>query len=254
MNQQEMYKVIESVSGQNNILTIPTFYVKLTGSLETALMLSQLVYWSSRTKDGWVYKSSKEWQEEIFLTDYAIRKSTKKLLEMDVIETKIKKANGSPTTHYRVKKDKLIEWILRFQQVDSLNSTKPHVENNETITEITTEITTEIDDEEQQQHQQIKKIIEVFNNNIHNMTPIELEKINHWLEDIETEVIIKAIEEAVINNKRSFNYINKILNNWYSQGLKTKTDVEEYLRNWNKKKEQPNQPKKKKEFDFTGLL
>ncbi|MCX7951042.1 MAG: DnaD domain protein [Clostridiales bacterium] len=108
------------------------------------------------------------------------------------------------------------------------------------------------DDDEGEQHQQIKKIVDVFNSNIHNITPIEFEKLSSWLEDMEAEVIIKAIEEAVTNNKRSMNYINKILNNWFNQGLKTKVDVEEYLRNWNKKKEQPKSSWK--EADLTGLI
>lgn len=144
--QQQIYKIIEEISGQNNILTIPVIYIKMTGNIETALILSQLVYWTSRVKnsDGWIYKSNKEWQEEIYLTDYSIRKAIKQLEDMDIIEKVIKKANGSPTAHYRIKKDNFLKSILRIQQIDSLNSTNGHVEFNESITEITTETTTEI--------------------------------------------------------------------------------------------------------------
>ncbi|GIW49172.1 MAG: replication protein [Caloramator sp.] len=103
-----------------------------------------------------------------------------------------------------------------------------------------------------EQQQEFQKIIDAFNNNIHLITPIELEKLNSWLEDMEAEVIILAIEEAVAANKRNFKYINAILNNWHTQGLKTKADVEEYLRNWSKKKEQPKSSWK--EADLTGLM
>lgn len=45
-------------------------FVTLTGSVAAALMLSQAIYWSLRTKDpnGWFYKTQEEWEEETGLT------------------------------------------------------------------------------------------------------------------------------------------------------------------------------------------
>jgi hypothetical protein len=44
--------------------------VDLTGSVQSALMLSQAIYWQERVirKDGWWYKSIEEWQEETGLS------------------------------------------------------------------------------------------------------------------------------------------------------------------------------------------
>jgi hypothetical protein len=44
--------------------------VTLTGSISAGLMLSQAIYWSKRTsdKDGWFYKTRKDWEEETGLT------------------------------------------------------------------------------------------------------------------------------------------------------------------------------------------
>jgi hypothetical protein len=41
-------------------------FVDLTGSVTAALMLSQAVYWSRRTRDrdGWFYRTQEEWYEE----------------------------------------------------------------------------------------------------------------------------------------------------------------------------------------------
>ncbi|MDO6353554.1 DnaD domain protein [Caloramator sp. CAR-1] len=111
---------------------------------------------------------------------------------------------------------------------------KPYNNNQYNYNHITKD-----DDEKQQQFQ---KVLDVFNNNIHLMTSIEAQKILDWLDDVEADVIILAIEEAVMNNKRSFNYINKILNTWFSQGLKTKADVEAHIRDWKNKQNSNNTP------------
>jgi len=41
---------------------------RVINSANTALMLSQAIYWSRRTEDGWFYKTQVEWEEETFLT------------------------------------------------------------------------------------------------------------------------------------------------------------------------------------------
>ena len=64
----------------------------------------------------------------------------------------------------------------------------------------------------------------------------EYEFVNSWNEYINNfgssidEVIILAIKEAVLNQARSFKYIDKILYNWSQQGLKNENDVLDYLR------------------------
>lgn len=79
-------------------------------------------------------------------------------------------------------------------------------------------------------------VINVFENNVHPITPIELEKLQDWSQDVSSEVIIMAIEEAVEYNARTMKYINKILNNWFSKGLKTLKAVNSYKRDWADKK------------------
>lgn len=60
----------------NDILDRPIAFhrcfVSLTGSIASALMLSQAVYWSKRTEDpdGWFYKKVEEWEEETGLKKY----------------------------------------------------------------------------------------------------------------------------------------------------------------------------------------
>ncbi len=50
----------------SKIIAFHREYVDLTGSITAALLLSQAVYWASKTKDpdGWFYKSLADWHEE----------------------------------------------------------------------------------------------------------------------------------------------------------------------------------------------
>jgi DnaD/phage-associated family protein len=68
---------------------------------------------------------------------------------------------------------------------------------------------------------EFKDVIAVFESNIHLPSAIELEKLKDWCEEVECGVVLMAIEEAVLHNARNMSYINTILNNWASSGIKT---------------------------------
>lgn len=74
------------------------------------------------------------------------------------------------------------------------------------------------------------KIIEIFQNNFHPITPIEVEKLRDWSRDMSPEVVIKAIEVATFSNKRNMTYLNGILRNWFESGIKTIEDYERMCR------------------------
>ena len=112
LDQQQVYALITQVVGQANILTIPRLFIDWTGDHITALFLSQVIYWSSRTddRDGWFYKSAKEWQEELSISDYQLARATKKLAVAG-LKTKLRKVMGAPTLHYRVDQEEFLKWI-----------------------------------------------------------------------------------------------------------------------------------------------
>lgn len=62
------------------------------------------------------------------------------------------------------------------------------------------------------------------------MNPIESEKILYWLEHFSPELILKALEIAVLSNTRSCKYIAGILGNWRDKGVKCVEDVDELER------------------------
>lgn len=76
----------------------------------------------------------------------------------------------------------------------------------------------------------------IIDNNIYNyiesnfnriLTPIEYNKIEYWINEYDIEIIKYAVEKAVFNNAKKFNYVEAILNNWKSSGYKTIEEIKE---------------------------
>lgn len=59
------------------------------------------------------------------------------------------------------------------------------------------------------------------------LSPLEIEKIDNWLLSFKEEIIKYAVEISIMNNKKTFNYINGILNNWKSCGYKTIQEIKD---------------------------
>ena len=110
---KEYESIIQELIGQNSTLGVHKIFIRATGDIRAALLLSQLWYWTPRTKntEKWIYKSMREFQEELCLNEYAIKKAKEILLNLNIIETDIRRANGSPTTHYKVKSENLMELL-----------------------------------------------------------------------------------------------------------------------------------------------
>lgn len=67
-----------------------------------------------------------------------------------------------------------------------------------------------------------------FNNEIHQMTPTDYERINSFLEKMDSSVVVEAIKEASTLNKRSTKYIEAILSNWLKSGVTNIDSLSEY--------------------------
>jgi DnaD/phage-associated family protein len=75
------------------------------------------------------------------------------------------------------------------------------------------------------------KLIDYFNNNIHSIVQVEYEMLEEWEKTFSDEMIIKAIDEAVIHNARNMKYINSILRDWKNKGYKIPSDIQPLKKN-----------------------
>lgn len=82
------------------------------------------------------------------------------------------------------------------------------------------------------------RIVKLYENNIAPLTPITLQGLDDWLNDMSEDVVIYAIEEAVKNNKRNYRYIEAILRNHFNAGRTTLAEVQGAKKTYNKGNEQ----------------
>ncbi|MBF4433228.1 ATPase [Vibrio anguillarum] len=118
-----LFDVVREMSGHSASISIPRPYIKFCDGNHThAAVLSQLVFWSSTKPNGaWFYKSNDELGAELCLTNDQVRYAIRQLKTRlgDVIQSKVKKANGVPTTHYLIDGNKLVEMLFPSSESNS---------------------------------------------------------------------------------------------------------------------------------------
>jgi hypothetical protein len=126
-------------------IAVYPIYIKITGSVNAGLLLSQLMYWYGAMNGKIFYKTDAEIMEETCLSESELRTAKNKLKSMSFIEIK---AKGVPAkTYYSINAEKLISEIHNFSSAKSTklktrNQRNSNSEFNETITKNTTENTT----------------------------------------------------------------------------------------------------------------
>ncbi|MDX8047594.1 DUF4373 domain-containing protein [Gracilibacillus sp. S3-1-1] len=73
-----------------------------------------------------------------------------------------------------------------------------------------------------------------FDEHIARISPIVVEKIHAWETDLPAEVIIRAMQESVEREKRSWKYIESILKDWLNKGITTIEDAERQIQSFRK--------------------
>ncbi|MGE7546078.1 DnaD domain-containing protein [Sporosarcina newyorkensis] len=214
---EEMRRLLAQMSGHDRVITVPKIYVELTGDLAEAILLNQIVFYSDKSKrtDGFFYKTHRDWTEEVCLTERQIRHATKKLKEKKLIETKVLKANGAPTTHYKLLSDNLVKWITTLcGNGKQQNVVIDYDIMSQSLTEITTEITTENNNNEDA-HKPVESAFKFFEQNGFGiLTPHVADKIGAWIDDTNEGLVIYALQIAVENSALRWNYAESILRDW----------------------------------------
>lgn len=99
---------LNEVAG-NAVAVYPAFRKVLGLNAAAAQFLSQAVYWTERTADGWFYKTESQWFEEIGLSAKEVRSARKALKDIALLE-EVRK--GVPAKmHYRVDVDLLFSYM-----------------------------------------------------------------------------------------------------------------------------------------------
>lgn len=197
-------------------------FVTLTRSIKAAVLLSQAIYWQKRARqaDGWWYKTAEEWEEETGLTRHELdgaRKASEKYLKTDIRDV-------PPRLYWKVDTESLSADLLQFaenRQIENAENRQNEMPKTgktilrkaeklnmyaETTTENTTEESTTPD------------IFKLYENNIGALTPMISEKLKDAEKEYPMDWIRDAMQIAVENNKRRWNYCESILKRWQAEG------------------------------------
>lgn len=70
------------------------------------------------------------------------------------------------------------------------------------------------------------------------LSPMEMQIVNDWIDrdHYPAAIIDLALRQAVMNNALSLQYMDRILRNWFRQGLKSVHDVQEHERQFEERK------------------
>lgn len=106
------------------ILVTPRIFVTMLGDHNSALLLSQMLFWSgySQNNDGWFYKTNMQWMDELCLTRHEVHRALRTLESTGFIQVSYRKVGGNRVCHYRVLETQLMEVI---NHEIGLNNTQP---------------------------------------------------------------------------------------------------------------------------------
>ncbi len=138
-------------SGHGPGVFVPFEILQLTGDPATAIILSQMLYWFSKMGREF-YKSDASWCEELHLSRNVVRRvihgdkrseNGNPSLKDFGIEVTVKRANGAPTSHYRINYDRLEAYLNERFSSDPLSAmqTNDCMQCRQSITEEYTETT-----------------------------------------------------------------------------------------------------------------
>ncbi|MCL0049734.1 hypothetical protein M1N04_01385, partial [Peptococcaceae bacterium] len=109
-----------------DVIKVKRLYIDITGDIIAGLLLSQIVYWHLPGKNNfsklrikkqdqlWLAKGRNDWWEECRITARQFDRALKILINKGLVEKKIFKFNGTPTTHIRLIPEKLMEYVNSF--------------------------------------------------------------------------------------------------------------------------------------------
>lgn len=149
------------------------------------------------------------------------------------LNNQIRKDRLKPTI-YQAEKGLLILDNTGVYQLDNQMTTKPRPNDNQMTTKCPHRLGKDRRgeyriDEDREDTPSLVAISEIYQSKIGVIDGDQFQQLAEYvtLDEMELDVVIRAITEAADNGKRNFKYILAILRNWKQNGIKTIAQVEE---------------------------
>lgn len=92
-------------------------------------------------------------------------------------------------------------------------------------------------------------VVAAYESNIGSISGLVYEKLLAWLDNVDASLVLYAIEQAAVNGKCTYSYIEAILNNHFKSGRKTRAEAEQASR----KRSEKNADKPKSRYDYDEI-
>lgn len=256
----------------NNGLLIPEPPLQVLPSLackvglNESIVLQQFHYWLQRSnniKDGykWIYNSYKEWAKQFpFWSEHTIRRTINSLETQGyLISGNYNKAGFDKTKWYRIDYERLYaKPYVQNGQTISPTCTTPKVQNGQTNTNRLPENTTDKSlsstacnslDNSTKDIESRQNAFELYQITVGVLTPTQNQILSEYIQNLSDEVVQFAINSmANQTERRSFNYLNKILMKYEQLGIHTVEQAEKLEKQHQEslKRVRPKQKKKTK--------
>lgn len=101
----EVLDLMKQYLGRVNLIAVPVPFLELTGDADSALLLSQLLYWTDRARDdhGWVFKARADWCEELRFNRYRLDTARRRLRSLGILEESHHLAGSRRILHLRIR-------------------------------------------------------------------------------------------------------------------------------------------------------
>ena len=187
-----------------------------------------LIISSLCAEKGYCYASNKYFGELFNLPEQTISRKIKKLEE-----------KGYITVEYKKRGCEILERYLRLTKMltDDKQKCESTINKNVKDNNINNNIYSSSSN----------KIIETIENEFGTLSPLMYEQVHTIIDEYDGELIIEAIKECSLKNKRFIKYLNGILKNWKDKNINNYNDLKVYYDGFNK--EEPTQEL----FDYNWL-
>lgn len=122
--------------GERKGVFVPFLLIDLLQDYASAILLAQIIWHSGNKGNGWFYKSSSDWYDELSMSEdivrrclYGDKRSPKRIALTSIgVKVKIKRANGAPTRHFMIDSDEMesaLNRLIEQREAEGVNVHKP---------------------------------------------------------------------------------------------------------------------------------
>lgn len=90
-------------------------------------------------------------------------------------------------------------------------------------------------------------VVASYESNIGSISGVVYDKLTSWVDVVDESLVLYAIEQAALNGKRTYSYIEAILNNHFKSGRKTRAEAE--LASRNRSEKTADKPKSRYDYE-----